>query len=590
MNIFFNKIIMKKLILIMLTCLLFTNISFANSDIYKYKESFNNETNYQYVEFSESMKSQTYVIKENNKTIVVKDWVKSKEYDSIDYTFGIKYAKNSENMFFVWTKWQKKYIVKNLLEIWEYDFVNTSDKISYNNSDAKNFYLYQDNHIFIVWKNNEKYILKNSELIWPYQDIWPVELSDDFTKFTYSFKKDWSFFVKDNFNSLFWPYIEVYDILYSPNGQKLAFSFKDNSWSSVIINSSKQKYYTFENENNKLVFSPDSQDLSFIALQNSKRIFVKNWNEFNNYDYISLPNYSKSWKYFYYQARKNNKNLYVINGVESALYDSLSNIVFSPDWNNYYFEWIVNNKKDFIKNWVKLNYDVKNFQFSTNNWYSFEYINFSWKNVIEKDSITIDKYSYQWKIEYSIDQKKFNYKAINSNNEWIVVDENWKEYKNIIWWINYWKTWTWYFFIQKQNDWIYNITLNDKENIVLNNVNYDINTNIVYNNLTNNIFVFYKNNNNKFIKVYIRDTLTSNTNNTSSSPTTVKPKYTQPQVNDFYKNKAKRDAKDKLDKIINTIKYKGDSQRRIIALNKYKKNKNSATVEKINYIIDRLKE
>lgn len=208
---------------------------------------------------------------------------------------------------------------------------------------------------------------------------------------------------------------------------QISFASSETFCTEEII---KNSYYP--------VFSPDRKSISYQKEIDWKKIIVKDWIYFNNYDEAYQPIYSLDWKHFAYMAEKNGKNIIVKDWVEIKSDFEIGFIrLFSWDLEHLAYKVEQNWKSFVVKDWlVWKNYDdVYWFLFSPDG-KSFSYLAVeNWKSLIVKDWVEI-KNIYDWSISrqfYSKDSKQFYY-LLNDNLWYNILVKDWVKldnYKNI---------------------------------------------------------------------------------------------------------------------------------------------------------------
>jgi len=321
----------------------------------------NNETNYLSWEvrnFKTSWNNYWYTLyNSNNSTYntnnstykIIFNW---KEVYSLKANWEVPeiYLSKYTNNYAIYTnEWEKHFIDINWerkeIKSWIWKFVF---------SDFWNHYIYT---IFAEW-GNQKVIIdwkENSNL---YEYIRDIAFSKDWNKFVYTWKKDWKFFISNNWNEKFIS-DEISEIGILNNWNNIIYLKKmsDDKWSLIenwvdtkISNwNSINLFYFWDKWSpvHNIYYSNDFKKYIFIGKKDWKETLYINWKFINNtYDKIEILNISKTLNNYSFIWIKWNKKFLVLNDKEidiSNYYDNLiwenwKQIFVSDDWNKV---WII---------------------------------------------------------------------------------------------------------------------------------------------------------------------------------------------------------------------------------------------------------
>jgi len=252
-------------------------------------------------------------------SFVIKDWIKSEEYEEMRY---LTYSKDWKHFSYLITNNQKMFIVLDWKELEKYS--NISYFIFWNNS---------SNLIYSIQNNNKIVLLKNWENIWEYNNI----------------KYIWDIFMKKN---------------------NILFTAKKTNWKDILVKNWKilleaDTIFTHDNSEwgDNYYFTVKDEWKRFIIINDKKIIIDKKyylwWFIYWKDEYVYKLEEKESWK----------MSLYWINWKKSKNYDLIWNIIFSKNDDLFYyaFDW----KNTYIvKNWkeFKLNFSYNSLQKNNSNW------------------------------------------------------------------------------------------------------------------------------------------------------------------------------------------------------------------------------
>ena len=223
--------------------------------------------------FSSDWKKFAYVIRDwwvqwwyYWKHSVVLNWIKGKTYEQIYLQWDTLFINNK--IIYIWVNSASPNDKYTLVIDWKEIATNYGDFLFTQSLNWKNF-------AYVLKKDWKYIIIKDWVQIWNlYDNVSKLIFSPDWKWFSYIAEKDWKYFVVrdwiewDKFNNN----LDISNFIYSSNSKSLAYSTnwdiyldweKISNWNYDIINS-----YS-------LIFSPDSNKLTFSARNSDNTIFYQ---------------------------------------------------------------------------------------------------------------------------------------------------------------------------------------------------------------------------------------------------------------------------------------------------------------------------
>lgn len=226
--------------------------------------------------------------KYNQKYVVIRDSVESKEYDLPPD--GLVFSPDS--IHFAYSFWKWEWLAAMIDEVETQSFGGISGTVSFS-SDGKSY------AIGAIGDNGVSYIIQDGKVInrGQYRELRNPVYSSTWSRFAYTaLKSDGKYvLIENNIESN--EYDEIFvPSLFSPDGKKLSFiAAKSGKW-MVVTDRKEGKQYDSSTENfytsiNQLVYYPDSKETMYIAYQWWKSILVKNNVEITKYVSLNSPRY-----------------------------------------------------------------------------------------------------------------------------------------------------------------------------------------------------------------------------------------------------------------------------------------------------------
>ncbi|MDD3302639.1 MAG: hypothetical protein PHN31_03710 [Candidatus Gracilibacteria bacterium] len=403
---------MKKTLYIIICIILLTNntyFSFAENTCKE--EIIENATNPTY---SPDGTHFAYSVNINGKYYIIKDGIKSEEYDGIN---KIAFSPNSKSFIYSARKNGKNFVVVNGIKGEEFDESKDGIITKYIfSTDGKSF-------SYIVSNLVGKYIeVKDGIKIENGGQVENPIINQYGKSFIYKKTENGKTYLEiDGVKGEKYDYIN--NIIYSPDGKGFAYEGGNSRKISVIINGIKGEEF---DEIDDAKYSPDGKSFAYEGVKEGKRYIIKDGVKLGNFLYSSNLIFSNNGDNYAYIAYKDGKNVIVKNGtIIGEETDDIYSLTFSPNGENiaYNVKTVKNCKEYIVKNGEKSDeYDCiagpTDIIFSPDS-KSFAYmINKKGKSYIMKDGIILDKYGESFNINYS--QTNYVYETKKDGKNFII--------------------------------------------------------------------------------------------------------------------------------------------------------------------------